>query len=211
MEIITIECPKCKGRLHVETETEKIFCMYCRAEVVVKKAAGSGESISLESLVKRGFLSLEFSEWDKALESFDHAANIDPEHAMIYVGKLLTELTLKKEESLVHHFKPLDDYVNFEKAIRFADPVLKKRLEGYNQAIKDRIARKKAEEERKKREKEKKEQLEEDRRREERLAVLENKRLAEEAWKAKSWPIVKKVTIILAILIAGLYVRSLIN
>ena len=37
MEIITIECPKCKGELHVKEGTEKFFCMYCRGEVVIKQ------------------------------------------------------------------------------------------------------------------------------------------------------------------------------
>ena len=38
MEIITIECPKCHGRLHVDEVTEKCFCMYCRTEVVVRES-----------------------------------------------------------------------------------------------------------------------------------------------------------------------------
>lgn len=37
MEIITVQCPKCKGELHVKTGTEKLFCMYCRSEVILKK------------------------------------------------------------------------------------------------------------------------------------------------------------------------------
>ena len=38
MEIMTIECPKCGGKLHVDQDTAKCFCMYCRAEVIVKEA-----------------------------------------------------------------------------------------------------------------------------------------------------------------------------
>ena len=37
MEVITIECPKCKGELFAKEETKKIFCMYCRNEVVIRK------------------------------------------------------------------------------------------------------------------------------------------------------------------------------
>jgi len=186
MEIITIECPKCKGRLHVEEATEKLFCMYCRAEVVVKQATSRGESASLDSLVKRGFLSLEFSEWDKALDVFDRAADIDLEHAMIYVGKLLVELRLDKEENLAGHHKPLDGYVNYEKAIRFADSVLKKRLEGYSQAIKDRIAEQRAEDKRREKRKEK---------------LIASQRQAEKEWWVRHWPKVVKWSILILALI----------
>ena len=37
MEIITVECPKCKGELYAKEGTEKFFCMYCRNEVIVKQ------------------------------------------------------------------------------------------------------------------------------------------------------------------------------
>ena len=50
MEIITIECPKCKGKLHVEEKTEKLFCMYCRAEVVTKQPEISQTEVIVDSV-----------------------------------------------------------------------------------------------------------------------------------------------------------------
>jgi len=93
------------------------------------------EGVTLESLVKRGFLSLEYAEWTKAIEVFDQAANIDPEHAMIYVGKLMAELNLRQEFNLGEHHQELVNYINYQKAIRFADNDLKKRLQNYNEQI----------------------------------------------------------------------------
>lgn len=139
MEIIMIHCPKCKGKIHVEEGTKKCFCMYCRSEVMVREAGNSG-SVTLDSLVRRGFLSLEFSDWEKALEVFDQAANINPEFALIYVGKLLAELKLKFESQLPDHANVLSNYASFQKAVRFADASLKERLVGYDKAIKKRLA-----------------------------------------------------------------------
>lgn len=134
MEIITIQCPNCKGNLHLDKDTEKCFCTYCRSEVMVKESITT-EGVTLESLVKRGFLSLEYAEWTKAIEVFDQAANIDPEHAMIYVGKLMAELNLRQEFNLGEHHQELVNYINYQKAIRFADNDLKKRLQNYNEQI----------------------------------------------------------------------------
>jgi len=139
MEIVTIQCPKCKGEIYVDQTTEKCFCMYCRAEVVVKKRSG-GESATLTSLIKKGFLSLEYAEWSKALEVFDQASNIDPEHGQIYVGKLLAELRIKDEKELAHHASSLSGYTNYQRAIRFADVELRERLEGYESEIRQRIS-----------------------------------------------------------------------
>ena len=50
MEIITIECPKCKGELHVKEGTEKFFCMYCRSEVVVKNPESEQTEVIVESV-----------------------------------------------------------------------------------------------------------------------------------------------------------------
>lgn len=162
MEIITIECPKCKGELHVKEDTEKLFCMYCRAEVIVKAPEENPvqvETAGLESLVKRGFLSLEYSEWSKAEEVFDKAANIDPEHAPLYVGKLLSRLRLKKEAELQNHKRDLTRYNEYQKAIRFGDDALKKRLEAYNeQALRKEAEYEKEEAKRKKEEAERKEE-----------------------------------------------------
>jgi len=37
MNIITITCPKCNGQLMIKEGTPKLFCMYCRHEVLIKE------------------------------------------------------------------------------------------------------------------------------------------------------------------------------
>lgn len=139
MDIITVVCPKCKGKLHIDEQTEKCFCMYCRTEIKVSDL-GEESGVTLDSLVKRGFLSLEYADWQKALESFDQAADINPEHAMIYVGKLLAQLRLKTEKQLAKQRAPLTNHANYQKALRFAKPDLKERLMDYNETVEKRLA-----------------------------------------------------------------------
>lgn len=147
MEIITIQCPHCKGNLHLDKDTEICFCTYCRSEVLVKDLAGTG-GVTLKSLIKRGFLALEYAEWERAIDSFDQATHIDPEEAMIYVGKLLAELKLKQEVDLGKHNQDLTTYTNYQKAIRFADSKLKIKLQGFALSVEKIISEQEAEEER---------------------------------------------------------------
>lgn len=168
MEMVTVECPKCKGSLHVDQDADKIFCLYCRTEVQVKKPETSGGAIA-EALIKRGFLAIEFGDWNKAYEVLDEASNLDPENARIYFGKLHIGTLSKTEEELVNANRPLSDYADYEKVMRFGDTDLKQRLELYNKKIVARF------------EKHEKERLEKERLAEEKVAKLEEeKRLKKE-------------------------------
>jgi len=92
MEIITIECPKCKGELHIKADTEKLFCMYCRSEVVIREPEPEKQEVVLESvnhefqaklaiakhneeLHSKGQLS-----FDKVMESYDEVRQIGAHH-----------------------------------------------------------------------------------------------------------------------------------
>ena len=149
--MVTVECPKCKGSLQVDEKHDKIFCMYCRAEVMVKKPKSKGSSRA-ESLIKKGFLALEHREWGKARKALNKAAEIEPENAQIYVGLLMVETGCAKEEDLgivennrknilingnLHAITihSLSELVNYQKAERFADDALKQRLNTYNEQV----------------------------------------------------------------------------
>lgn len=133
MELITIKCPSCKGELHVNSETLNCFCMYCRSEIKINNT--NHGIINSNSLLKRGFLSLEFSDWAKAIEVFEHAANIEPENPQIWIGLLLAELELTEEKDLALYDFDLNLYTNYKKALRFADSELSSLLIKYNDFI----------------------------------------------------------------------------
>ena len=95
-----------------------------------------------EALYKRGLLSLEDGEWDKADKLFEQSLEIDPENAKIYIGKLCVELSLHNEEDLIKFESSIDDYTNFKRALQFADESYRKTLELYSLTPKEQEERK---------------------------------------------------------------------
>ena len=94
---------------------------------------------SVISLYERGKIILEDKDWTSASEYFDRVLDIDPKFAPAYVGKLCVQTQKISEADLVRNLKPLTEYGDYLKAIRFADSNNQKTLDGYNQVILDRI------------------------------------------------------------------------
>lgn len=104
---------------------------------------------NVSPLLRRVSLFLEDKNWQEADEYCEKVLDLDPENAMAYVGKLMAELQVSKEENLANCEKPFDNSNNYQKAVRFADDELKTKLVGYINAINDRDEeRKRMEEER---------------------------------------------------------------
>ena len=94
-------------------------------------------SLEAEALLKRAFIVLEDGDWQKADELLEQTLNLDPENARAYIGKLLVKLQLTSESMLPAKVntlgvKPLAEYKEFEKALRFADPGYRAVLVGYD-------------------------------------------------------------------------------
>lgn len=104
-------------------------------ETVVVQSTTSGNA---SALVKRGFLALEDGEWEKADEFFEQALNQNAEDAQAYLGKLMAELKVSKEENLIECKEPFENMSNYQKALRFADDNLKKTLKSYVLSISER-------------------------------------------------------------------------
>lgn len=112
----------------------------------VQKATIVNENIVINDnnvtpLLKRGFMFLEDENWESASEYFDRVLDIDPENASAYLGKLLSDLEVTKQEDLVNIDIPFDDNINFKKAIRFGDEKLKSDLNGAIDYINERNKR----------------------------------------------------------------------
>lgn len=82
-------------------------------------------------LLKRVFLFLEDKDWDSANEYCEKVLDIDPECAQAYLGKLMAELCVEKQDELRNEEEPFDRNSNYQKTLRFADDKLKKELTGY--------------------------------------------------------------------------------
>lgn len=98
----------------------------------------SASGSKADNLIKRGFMSLEDGDMQKAASYFEQALNEDAEEARAYEGLLLVELNLRSESELENLDNPFDQNSNYKKAIRFADEKLREKLNGYIQTIKNR-------------------------------------------------------------------------
>lgn len=105
---------------------------------VVKETVISGGNANTAPLLKRAFMFLEDCDWNSANEYCEKVLDIDPENASAYLGKLLSELRVSKQESLKDQAEPFDHNNNYQKAVRFADEKLKAALTGYIEHINTR-------------------------------------------------------------------------
>lgn len=120
-----------------------------RAELITPSIVSEpAASPTIMSLLKRVFLFLEDGDWDSADAYCEKVLDIDPENPLSYLGKLMSELRVKKQEDLMDCKTPFDDHKFYKKIVRFCDDKLKAELEGYifciNQRLEEeRIAREK--------------------------------------------------------------------
>lgn len=105
---------------------------------VVKETVVTGGNVSAEPLLKRAFMFLEDGEWEKADEFCEQVLNLDPENARAYLGKLMAELRVKKQDDLQDYAIHFDNRNNYQKVLRFGDSNLRATMEGYITHIKTR-------------------------------------------------------------------------
>ena len=101
--------------------------------VVVQESAAN-----TAPLLKRAFMFLEDGDWSSADEYCEKVLDLDPECAQAYLGKLMADLRVRKQEQLADCDEPFDDRDNFRKVIRFGDETLCTTLAGYIAHIKQR-------------------------------------------------------------------------
>ena len=89
--------------------------------------------------LERGFLALEDANFTNANKFFENVLNLNPHNSEAYFGKLMCEMRVTKQEQIITSSKYLNEYSNFEKAVRFADQRLKATLLKYEQTVSDTI------------------------------------------------------------------------
>ena len=103
-------------------------------ETVVMGAGGA----NIAPLLKRAFMFLEDGDWQSANEYCEKVLDMDPENAQAYLGKLMAELQVRRQEELADRAQPFDGYGNYQKALRFADEQFAATLKGYITHINER-------------------------------------------------------------------------
>ena len=89
-------------------------------------------------LLKRAFIFLEDGDWSSADEYCERVLDLDPENAQAYLGELMAELHIRRQEALANQKQPFDKSNNHQKVMRFGDEALRGTLEGYSNHIKQR-------------------------------------------------------------------------
>ncbi len=101
--------------------------------------AGNSDSKSLvpgvAQLLDRAGLFLEDGNFASADEYFDRILDLEPRNPQAYFMKLLAILQIRRAEDITAHTKPLDEYPDYQKALRFSDDSYKETLLYYNQTI----------------------------------------------------------------------------
>ena len=91
-------------------------------------------NLDIAPLLKRAFIFLEDGNWKDADEYCERVLDLDPECAMAYLGKLMAELKINRQDDLAKSETPFNENDNYKKVIRYADNKLCEKL---NQYIKD--------------------------------------------------------------------------
>ena len=101
--------------------------------VVVQESAAN-----TAPLLKRAFIFLEDGDWNSADEYCEKVLDLDPENAQAYLGKLMAELRVRRQEALANQKQPFDESNNYQKVMRFGDEALRDTLEDYIAHIRQR-------------------------------------------------------------------------
>ncbi len=95
---------------------------------VVKETVIQSTSVNTAPLLKRAFMFLEDGDWKSANEYCEKVLDIDPECGEAYLGKLMAELKVGKQDNLKDCAEPFECNNNYKKAVLFCDETLKSKL-----------------------------------------------------------------------------------
>lgn len=109
-----------------------------KARTVVKETVVTGANASTVPLLKRAFMFLEDGNWQEADAYCEKVLDQDPECAEAYLGKLMADRNVKKQEDLADLAEPFDGNNNYQKAVRFGNEKLASMLKGYIDHINER-------------------------------------------------------------------------
>ena len=105
---------------------------------LVKETVVTPANNNTAPLLKRAFMFLEDGEWERADDFCEQVLNLDPECPDAYLGKLMADLRVEKQDNLKNCSDPFDNNSNYQKAVRFADDKLKTKLKADIEYIKER-------------------------------------------------------------------------
>ena len=106
-------------------------------------AAAAGGNV--ETLLQRVAIFLEDQDWNSANIYCEKVLDINPTNGKAYYYKLLAEARIANESAFQTYHTSLEHLKAYKNAVRYADEATSSRLIGYNQTVKERIAKEEAE------------------------------------------------------------------
>ena len=98
-------------------------------------AVVESNNTDIAPLLKRAFIFLEDGNWKDADEYCERVLDLDPENAEGYLGKLMAELKVHKQDDLAKLETSFDESDNYIKAARYANEKLRDKLNSYLDVI----------------------------------------------------------------------------
>ncbi len=136
------KCDKCGSAIEIEEGAAEAECGSCGAKQAVPKACDQPDDAHDHAIIspslKRAFLFLEDGNWEDADEYCEKVLDQEPENGMAYLGKLMAEIHVKRQDNLKDCEEPFDSNSNYHKAVRFGGEKLASELEGCIAHIKER-------------------------------------------------------------------------
>lgn len=149
MGYVKMACPSCGAAIENSDDRDFFFCSFCGTKIVKDmqfvELSGSisiSGVASTETLLERAFLFLEDRNFKDAASYFEKILDMAPKCSKAYMGKLMCQLQVSVPGELANGTIPLTRYDHYEKALRFATPSEAAELQGYNEAILQKISAK---------------------------------------------------------------------
>ncbi|MBE6801776.1 MAG: TIR domain-containing protein [Ruminococcaceae bacterium] len=138
----------------LEASVKRVLCLENKSKTSEPPVQNNntGETATIDTLLKRIFIFLEDGAWNNADEYCEKVLDIDPENAQAYLGKLMVELHVKKQADLKNQPEFFNESSNYQKILRYADVKLKSTIIGYLNEINIRKIEEKRLDERRKNE-----------------------------------------------------------
>jgi hypothetical protein len=206
---MVLTCEMCGASLDANKAINNIVtCEYCDSATNIHGYVHLNMSSDdrAATLMKRGFVLVEFKIWDKAKYVLEKAVDYDSKNAKAYLGLLMVDTKSAKEEELSLHNKKLSTYKNYHRAMEFADVELKARLESYNEKSMEVWRQDQLIKEEQRREKER---LEQERKAKEQKRIEEEAEAAIKLKRRITVLAISAVFVIVVCVIIGLRVRAI--
>ncbi|MCI8496867.1 MAG: TIR domain-containing protein [Clostridiales bacterium] len=107
-------------------------------ETVRETVVVNSGNVNIKALFERVLMFLEDEDWESADEYCEKILDMEPRNAKAYLGKLMAEQHVHKQEELADCDQPFDNRNSYQKVLRFGEDQLAQTLQGYVEHIRER-------------------------------------------------------------------------